>query len=441
MADVQSTTSSKIQTSSAAKSKLKFGSDFETFLKLLVTQLKNQDPLSPLKSHEFTNQLVMFAGVEQQIRGNELKEQLVEAESRRVLTDGLNLIDKKVSYGNSLFEFDEKGRIFFEFSSPGDMKNVRLQVYDDKDSFLTQLSTGEVKSGKVTHIWDGKVLAADGVTVLKQLDRGSYKLKVLDATSPDGRVVDGSKFSVENVRSGLVRGITIKNGKAYVKLNDDKLVGIANVGEIHKDDATDSKTSLDVAEDLNRASSLIGRTVVYRSSTVPLEGGSAKFSYKVPGAANTGKVYVTNLEGRLMYIDELPLTVRADGKPQDGSYTWDGTSYKYDSDGKRVMTKDADGKDTSVPELETAADGEYIFYINGLKDSVEGKSYTRADVEYQLPIREGKVTGAEVLEGKSVVLKVGTIPVLLEGLVRVQDGPTPTPPSPSPSLYSSVPSF
>lgn len=48
------------------------GSDFQTFLTMLTTQMKNQDPLNPVDSSDFAVQLATFSGVEQQVRGNEL---------------------------------------------------------------------------------------------------------------------------------------------------------------------------------------------------------------------------------------------------------------------------------------------------------------------------------------------------------------------------------
>jgi len=52
-------------------------SNFDTFLQLLTTQLQNQDPLSPMDSTEFTNQLVLFSQLEQQINQSKKLEQLV----------------------------------------------------------------------------------------------------------------------------------------------------------------------------------------------------------------------------------------------------------------------------------------------------------------------------------------------------------------------------
>src|SRR6478752_7064335 len=69
--------------------------NFNTFLSLLTTQLKNQDPLSPLDSNQFTQQLVQMTGVEQQLNANDLLKQLVANTSGGVST-AVSLIGKNV---------------------------------------------------------------------------------------------------------------------------------------------------------------------------------------------------------------------------------------------------------------------------------------------------------------------------------------------------------
>src|SRR5258706_14487513 len=68
----------------------------QTFLKLLTTQLKNQDPLSPLDSNQFTQQIVQMTGVEQQLYSNQLLEQLV-AGGGAGLSGSVGLIGKTVA--------------------------------------------------------------------------------------------------------------------------------------------------------------------------------------------------------------------------------------------------------------------------------------------------------------------------------------------------------
>ena len=76
--------SSTSSTSSAAASQLSLNNglaslagNFQSFLSLLTTQLKNQDPTSPLDTNQFTQQITQMTGVEQQLLSNQLLQQLV----------------------------------------------------------------------------------------------------------------------------------------------------------------------------------------------------------------------------------------------------------------------------------------------------------------------------------------------------------------------------
>lgn len=64
-------TTGQTASAAAASRSAMLGSDFETFLRMLTTQIQNQDPLSPMQSTEFAAQLATFASVEQQVRANE----------------------------------------------------------------------------------------------------------------------------------------------------------------------------------------------------------------------------------------------------------------------------------------------------------------------------------------------------------------------------------
>ena len=81
-----SATTTSAATAAKAAAKPGLSSDFETFLKMLTTQLKNQDPLQPMESSDFAVQLATFSGVEQQVRTNDLLTTL----SNRLGESGLN---------------------------------------------------------------------------------------------------------------------------------------------------------------------------------------------------------------------------------------------------------------------------------------------------------------------------------------------------------------
>ena len=74
---------------SSALDNTEIASNFTTFLQLLTTQLQNQDPLSPLDTNQFTQQLVEFAQVEQQMKSNDQLTSLVSLEKSAVASTAL----------------------------------------------------------------------------------------------------------------------------------------------------------------------------------------------------------------------------------------------------------------------------------------------------------------------------------------------------------------
>src|ERR1044072_5533234 len=71
--------------------------NFQTFLTLLTTQLKNQNPLDPLDTNQFTQQLVQFAQVEQQIKQNSQLETLISLEKSAQATTALAYVGSTVA--------------------------------------------------------------------------------------------------------------------------------------------------------------------------------------------------------------------------------------------------------------------------------------------------------------------------------------------------------
>src|SRR6187549_486326 len=81
--------------------------NFQTFLQLLTTQLQNQNPLDPLDTNQFTQQLVQFAGVEQQLKSNEQLKSLVEIEKSAQATQALVYVGNTVAVDGSKAQFDK----------------------------------------------------------------------------------------------------------------------------------------------------------------------------------------------------------------------------------------------------------------------------------------------------------------------------------------------
>src|SRR6201987_2131130 len=87
-----STVSNGASSVSSAIDNTEIASNFTTFLQLLTTQLKNQNPLDPLDTNQFTQQLVEFAQVEQQLKSNDQLPTLVPLQQTAQATQALNFV-------------------------------------------------------------------------------------------------------------------------------------------------------------------------------------------------------------------------------------------------------------------------------------------------------------------------------------------------------------
>ena len=85
--------------SNAATSQTRLAGDYDSFLQLLTTQLKNQDPLAPLDATQFVSQLSQFAMVEQAVQTNKNLESLLQSSRNAVMSADVGLIGRQVEPG------------------------------------------------------------------------------------------------------------------------------------------------------------------------------------------------------------------------------------------------------------------------------------------------------------------------------------------------------
>jgi flagellar basal-body rod modification protein FlgD len=164
--------------SSSSSTSSGIADNFQTFLTLLTTQLQNQSPLDPLDTNQFTQQLVQFAGVEQQLKTNESLTSLLKLQSIAQTTQAMNFVGATAVVDGSKSHFDGKTAGW----SLSTEKPVTAQV-------SIQSATGQtVYSGKFTlnagsaqgFTWDGR--GNDGT----QWPEGDYSLSVV-ATDAAGQ--------------------------------------------------------------------------------------------------------------------------------------------------------------------------------------------------------------------------------------------------------------
>src|SRR5437762_13796737 len=98
-------TAASTTASTAGIDKNTIAGNFQTFLTLLTTQLQNQSPLDPLDTNQFTQQLVQFAGIEQQMKGNDALTSPVSMEKSAQATQALVVVGQKVDIDVSTAQF------------------------------------------------------------------------------------------------------------------------------------------------------------------------------------------------------------------------------------------------------------------------------------------------------------------------------------------------
>ena len=182
------------------KSSFSLAADLDSFLLLLTTQLKNQDPLAPLDSNEFTGQLVAFAGVEQQIATNDHLEQLLNLQSASLAASIIGFVGTDVVAEVSQVPL-QGGEAKFTYSLTGNAKNVVISITDDKGNIMLT-KAGELSAGDHEFVWDGNDVNG------QKVPDGPYRVSV----TPIG--FEASAVSARVKISGHVTGVTMDRGNA-----------------------------------------------------------------------------------------------------------------------------------------------------------------------------------------------------------------------------------
>lgn len=167
--------------------------NFQTFLTLLTTQLQNQNPLDPLDTNQFTQQLVQFAGVEQQLKSNDQLKSLIEIEKSAQATQALVYVGNTVAVDGSKAQFDKSATWNFQSE-----KDTSATITITNSTGQTAYSGSyALKQGGSSFVWDGK--GNDGV----QWPAGTY---TLTATGKDS---SGNNVAISTEVQGVVDSVDL----------------------------------------------------------------------------------------------------------------------------------------------------------------------------------------------------------------------------------------
>lgn len=206
----------------------KLSADMNTFLTLLTTQLKYQDPLDPMDTAEFTNQLVQYSSVEQSIQTNAKLDNLLSLNIANLGAQAVSYIGKTAQVLGDVMPLENgKAKATYTFD-----KDVSAATITVKDMNGKVVYSEQAKITKGTHEfkWDGK--DADG----NQLEDGAYQIVVTNKV-PAGEAA----AKVTTTVFGKVTGVASDANNVYVGLGDAVTAQLGDIVTIRTDDYFDKK--------------------------------------------------------------------------------------------------------------------------------------------------------------------------------------------------------
>lgn len=190
----------------SANSAANLQDDLNRFLNLLVTQLKNQDPLDPMDSNEFTSQLVQFASVEQQIYQNSNLEQMLTLQQNEQVSSLVGFIDKTIEVNGQDLPLED-GYAKFTYTMPQGAKSASI-IIRDSNGITVYEQDANLEAGQHTFEWDGKNKSG------QQVDDGAY-FAVVTGLDQTNEILD-----ISHTVFGRVTGIGVQDGLTTMYMGD-----------------------------------------------------------------------------------------------------------------------------------------------------------------------------------------------------------------------------
>ena len=214
---------------SASTSQAALNQNYQTFLQLLTTQLKNQDPLSPQDSSQFTNQLVEFSQVEQQIDTNSTLNTMLTNQETGLTAQATNYIGKTVAGTGSVFQFDGSDSVNLGYTLASAASASTISI-TNSSGVVVYNGAGETDAGAHAFTWNGQDSSGN------DLASGSY---TITATADDS---SGNQIDTTTVVPGTVTSVTDSGGTTYLTVNGQS-IALGDVDSVGAGPASTSSTS------------------------------------------------------------------------------------------------------------------------------------------------------------------------------------------------------
>ena len=215
---VTTTATHPVATSATAAPKAAMGADFNMFLKLLTTQMQNQDPLSPMDSTQYTQQLAQYSQVEQTVQQTGTLKDILARLSTQDMAQAAGFIGRDAVFNSAVSGLGAKPANW-TYSASGAIAAATATITDASGAQVLTRPV-DLSGAGGTYSWDGTL--ADG----SKAPNGAYTLAI-KAVDAAGAAVATTVSSV-----GTVNDVSVKNGVVSLGVNGvamtmDTLVSLA----------------------------------------------------------------------------------------------------------------------------------------------------------------------------------------------------------------------
>ena len=181
----------------------------DAFLKLLVAQLKNQDPLNPQQNYEFVAQLAQFSSLEQSVGINDRLDQLAQQNQGLQNSQVVQLVGKTATVKGSIVTLKGQGQtVPISFKTEGATKESTVVIKDQAGSTIRTLKVGPKAAGIVSVAWNGQ-----SDTGLPQ-PAAPYQVTVTAKADNDAPV------TLSQQTSGVIKSVSFDQGFPVLQLDN-----------------------------------------------------------------------------------------------------------------------------------------------------------------------------------------------------------------------------
>ncbi|MFH0995965.1 MAG: flagellar hook capping FlgD N-terminal domain-containing protein [Pseudomonadota bacterium] len=176
----------------------------DDFLKLLVTQLQNQDPLNPTDSTEFVSQLAQFSSLEQLSNVNDNLKTVQLFDQSINNAQAVNFVGKTIKATGSMFELGSGETHEIQYQLGEDADAVYVSIYNTSGEVIKKIEMDQMTAGVQSVVWDGKDVNGNAMPA------GTYSFSV-QAKNTDGEIMVTAAYIKETVT-----GVSYHNGNTYL---------------------------------------------------------------------------------------------------------------------------------------------------------------------------------------------------------------------------------